>query len=153
MSAVTTWKKDQYFISLKKELLQPDRIHQFLSTEAYWSLGIPQSTVEKAISESVCFGLYDHSNQLHTQIGFARVVTDQATFAWICDVYIEEPHRGAGLSKWLMACVMSHLDLLGLRRICLATKDAHKLYEKVGFEVTKTPENWLEIKNNDIYRR
>jgi len=146
---VDTWKNGSHSLSTDKSKLQIDRIHQFLSTEAYWSLDIPKEIVNCAIEGSLCIGLYE--NEL--QIGFARVVTDHATFAWICDVYVESKFRGKGLSKWMMECVMSHSSLKGLRRICLATKDAHKLYEKSGFEITKTPQYWMEIKNADIYKK
>ena len=147
------WQNGVYTISTDKSLLQVNRIHQFLSQEAYWCLDVPLSTVEQAILGSLCFGLYDESKNEKLQIGYARIISDRATFAWLCDVYIEKNYRNQGLSKWLMECVMSHPDLKGLRRICLATKDAHKLYEKYGFEVTKTPGNWLEIKDNDLYKR
>jgi len=147
------WKNGVFTISTDKSLLQVDRIHQFLSQEAYWCLEIPLSTVKQAILGSLCFGLYDESKNEKPQIGYARIVSDRATFAWLCDVYIEKSYRGQGLSKWLMECLMNHPDLKGLRRICLATKDAHKLYEKYGFEVTKTPKNWLEIKDNELYKR
>jgi len=145
------WKRDNFDISTDKSLLQIDRIHKFLSQEAYWCLGVPKTVVVKAIEGSLCFGVYDRSGGI-TQIGYARLVTDKATFAWLCDVYIENEYRGTGLSKWLMECVLAHPELQGLRRICLATKDAHKLYEQYGFEITKTPGNWLEIKDNDIYK-
>lgn len=145
------WSTSEFLISTDKTLLQVDAIHHFLSTQAYWCLGIPKSTVQKAISSSLCFGLYD--NVQKKQIGFARVVTDTATFAWLCDVYIEPESRGKGLSKWLMECVVAHPDLKNLRRICLATKGAHGLYEKFGFEKTKTPEYWMEIKDNDVYKK
>jgi GNAT superfamily N-acetyltransferase len=139
-------------ISTEKLKLQIEPIHRFLSQEAYWSLGVPLEVVKRAISGSLCFGVYDkHAHG--QQVGFARVVSDQATFAWICDVYVEKEYRGRGVSKWLMENLMSHSELKGLRRICLATKDAHALYEKFGFIVTQTPDNWLEIKDNDIYKR
>lgn len=144
------WQKDHFLITTDKTLLQIDRIHRFLSQESYWSLEIPQAIVAKAIDGSLCFGLFDESKNM--QVGYARIVTDGATFAWLCDVYIEKEYRGKGLSKWMMESLLSHPGLKGLRRICLATKDAHKLYEKYGFEVTQTPGNWLEKKNNNIYR-
>ena len=137
-----------YEISDSKSLLNPDAVHELLR-DAYWCKGIPQKTIQAAIETSLCFGVY----QGKTQVGFARVITDGATFAWICDVIIDPKHRGKGLSKELMKFVMSHPKLIGLRRICLATKDAHKLYEQFGFKVTETPQNWMEIKDNNIYLR
>jgi len=129
------------------------RIHRFLSQEAYWCLGIPSSVVARSIENSICFGLYDQDKNAIRQIGYARLVTDQSTFAWLCDIYIEQPYRGRGLSKWLMECIMSSRYVQGLRRICLATKDAHSLYEKYGFKVTDTPANWMEIKYYDVYKK
>ena len=146
------WQRENFIISTDKALLQISRIHKFLSNEAYWSIDIPTEIVAKSIENSLCFGLYDTSNG-SKQIGYARIVTDYASFAWLCDVYIENNFRKMGLSKWLMDTVMSHPDLKNLRRICLATKDAHELYVKFGFEITKTPGNWMEIKDNDLYKK
>ncbi|MES2769233.1 MAG: GNAT family N-acetyltransferase [Bdellovibrionota bacterium] len=148
-----SWEKENFLISTDKIFLQVDRIHKFLANDAYWSQGIPKAVVVKSIENSFCFGLYDISAGDKEQIGYARIVTDYASFAWLCDVYVEPSHRNKGLSKWLMTCVMSHPDLQNLRRICLATKDAHELYKKFGFEVTKSPENWMEIKDNDLYKK
>lgn len=144
------WHHKKFSVSTDRSRLQVDRIHRFLSMESYWSADIPISVVRTAIKNSLCFGLYCDSGE---QIGFARVVTDDATFAWICDVYIELPMRGKGLSQWLLDCVMAHPSLKGLRRICLATKDAHRLYTKFGFQVTQTPGSWMEIKDNEIYKK
>jgi hypothetical protein len=148
-----TWKKGNFLISTDKKLLQAERVHKFLANEAYWSKDIPLAVVEKSIENSLCFGLYDISANQYEQIGYARIVTDSASFAWLCDVYVENNFRKRGLSKWLMECVLSHPDLKNLRRICLATKDAHALYTQFGFEVTRTPENWMEIKDNDLYTK
>lgn len=139
-----------FSINTDFSLLQFDRIHSFLSEKAYWSLGIPKDVVIKAAKGSICFGVYNEKN---IQVGYARVITDKATFGWLCDVYIEPEHRGKGLSKRLMKEVLAHPDLKGLRRIGLATKDAHQLYEQFGFEVSKTPQNFMEIKDNEIYSR
>jgi GNAT superfamily N-acetyltransferase len=147
------WKQKDYLISTNSDLLQIEQIHAYLSTQAYWCLGIPKEILKKAIEGSLCFGVYRNTECHHLQIGFARIVTDRATFAWLCDVYIENEHRGRGLSKWLMECIASHPDLKNLRRFCLATKDAHGLYEKFGFQVTQTPGNWMEIKDNDLYKK
>ena len=142
-----------FLISTDKQLLRLDAIHNFLSKEAYWCLGIPRAVVARAMDTSLCFGLYRTGAEGLRQVGFARVVTDHATFAWICDVYIEEAFRRQGLSKWLMKSVMENPSLKGLRRVCLATKDAHSLYRPLGFEVTASPQNWMEIKDNEIYRK
>lgn len=137
-----------YQINDDKTQLQLEVVHAMLR-DAYWCQGIPEKTVAAAIESSLCFGVYASG----FQVGFARIVTDGATFAWLCDVIIDEKHRGQGLSKELMKCILRHSKLQGLRRICLATKDAHKLYEQFGFKVTETPQNWMEIKDNNIYLR
>ncbi len=144
-----SWEKENFLVSTDKNLLQLDRIHKFLADEAYWCLDIPKEVVKNSIEGSLCFGVYKNQEQ----IGFARIITDCATFAWLCDVYIETEHRGQGLSKWLMECIMAHPDLKNLRRFCLATKGAHGLYEQFGFTVTKTPGYWMEIKDNDLYKK
>jgi GNAT superfamily N-acetyltransferase len=143
--------KSGFFISDSKAILQLDRIHRFLSTEAYWCLGIPKNVLAKAIDSSLCFGVYEEKTNL--QVGFARVVTDKATFAWLCDVYVEPQVRRQGLSKRLMETIKLHPDLHNLRRFCLTTKDAHGLYESFGFQITKTPSYWMEIKDNEIYKK
>lgn len=148
-----TWKKGSFHVSTDKSLLQIARIHKFLCNEAYWCLGIPKKVVRQSIEHSLCFGLYEIKLGKKKQVGYARVVTDSATFAWLCDVYIEQDYRGQELSKWLMSCVLAHPSLKNLRRVCLATKDAHELYKQFGFEVTTTAQNWMEIKDNDIYKR
>jgi N-acetylglutamate synthase-like GNAT family acetyltransferase len=137
---------EKYKISDEKNLLQIDYVHSLLK-EAYWSKGIPKKTLQVAIEGSLCFGVYAGDRQ----VAFARVVTDNATFAWICDVIVDEKARGQGISIFLMQFIMEHPSLKDLRRICLATKDAHSLYEKFNFKVTETPQNWMEIKDNDIY--
>jgi GNAT superfamily N-acetyltransferase len=120
-----------YEISTDKSRLDLDRIHRFLSTEAYWSPGVARDVVERSIENSICFGVYAASGQ---QIGFARVVSDRATFAWLADVYIESEHRGHGLGKRLVATVLDHPELQGLRRWMLGTADAHELYRRFGFD-------------------
>lgn len=142
------WKKNGFFITTDRAQFNFKRLYDFLSKEAYWCMGIPESKVKKALENSLCFGVFEGQPHLGKQVGFARVVTDEATFAWVCDVYIEHEYRKKGLSKWLMSCVMAHPQLKGLRRICLTTKDAHSLYEKSGFSITKTPDYWMEIKSS-----
>lgn len=138
------WIMNDYVLSTDKNLLQLERIHAFL-TQSYWSPGVTRSVVDLAALHSMTFGIYFGESQ--EQVGYARIVTDHATIAYLADVYVEEKHRGKGLSKWLMTCIMETLVPMKLRRICLATKDAHDLYRKFGFEITKTPERWMEIKN------
>ena len=120
-----------YEISTEHARLDIKRIHRFLSTEAYWSPGVSREVVERSIGSSLCFGVYTEDGE---QVGFARVVTDRATFAWLADVYIEAPHRGHGLGKRLVATVLDHRELQGLRRWMLGTADAHELYRRFGFD-------------------
>ena len=127
--------------------LDPTAIHAFLSEHSYWAQGIPVETVERALAGSLCFGLYHHREQ----VGLARVVTDGATVAYLCDVYILPYFRGQGLSKWLMRCILDHPDLQGLRRWLLATRDAHSLYAQVGFTPLSRPEVFMEISRPDLY--
>jgi GNAT superfamily N-acetyltransferase len=119
-----------YEIATERKRLDPDRIHRFLSTEAYWSPGVPREVVERSIENSLCFGVYSADGE---QVGFARAVTDRATFAWIADLYVEDGHRGRGLGKRLVAAILEHPELQGLRRFMLATADAHGLYRQFGF--------------------
>jgi len=121
-------------------------IHCFL-TESYWSSGVPRAVVERAIANSLCFGVLCHSQQ----VGFARVVTDKATFAYLSDVYILPEHRGKGLGRRLMKEIMQQGDLQGLRRMLLTTRDAHALYAKFGFRPLATPERMMEVHNPHAY--
>lgn len=138
-----------YTISDDPARLQVDAIHAFL-TRCYWSEGIPRATVERAIRHSLCFGVYAPDC---AQVGFARVITDRTTFAYLCDVYILEPHRGRGLSKALLRSIDSHPDLQGLRRFNLVTLDAHGLYAQFGFAVPSKPERYMERLVPDIYQK
>jgi GNAT superfamily N-acetyltransferase len=126
-----------------------DYVHAFL-TESYWSPGIPRGIVERGIANSLALGVYDVSGK---QCGFARVITDRATFAYIADVFVDEAHRGNGLGKLLMRAIMTHPDLRGLRRWSLATRDAHGLYRQSGFEELAHPEWFMEIVDRDVYKR
>ncbi len=153
MNAPFESAREGFLVSTDKARLQPDRIHRFLSRDAYWSMEIPLAIVQKAIEGSLCFGVYQTNESGLVQVGFARVITDSATFAWLSDVYVEAEFRGQGLAEFLVQSILNHPSLKGLRRICLATKDAHGLYAKFGFEVTQTPGYWMEIKDSDIYRK
>lgn len=125
-----------------------DAIHVFLS-RSYWAKGIPKATLRKSMWNSVCFGVFDSSG---AQVGFARTITDSATFAYLADVYILEAHRGKGLSKWLISEVLAHPELQGLRRILLASLDARGLYDKFGFKALATPETFMEVWTPDVYQ-
>lgn len=140
-------QQNDYLISTDKAKLDIAFIHLFLSTESYWAKNIPIETVKKSIEGSLCFGLYSSGKQ----IGFARVITDGATFGYLADVFIDSSHRGKGLSKWLMQTLMSHPDLQGLRRISLATKDAHSLYEQFGFTPLNDADRFMQIKRENVY--
>ncbi|TKC10362.1 GNAT family N-acetyltransferase [Pedobacter polaris] len=140
--------KDNGFIfSDDSNLVDVKAVHHYLSTQSYWAKEIPLQIVQKSITNSLCFGVYKDGKQ----VGFARWVTDRTTFAYLCDVYIEENFRGFGLSKKLMSLMMFHPDLQGLRTYCLATLDAHGLYSQFGFKAVETPEKLMEIRIPDIY--
>lgn len=134
------WTKQEFLISTDKSRLQPEEIQRFLSEDSYWAKDRTFEQTLQAIENSICFGLFFEDRQ----IGFARVVSDQATFAYLGDVYVLEKFRGRGLSKWLMETIISHPDLQGLRRWLLATRDAHGLYAQFGFTALKVPERWME---------
>ncbi len=143
---VHEWRQGEYLISTDKSRLDLTLIHNFLKT-SYWAAGIPLEVVRRSIEHSLSFGLYKEDQQ----IGYARVITDYATFAYLGDVFILEPFRGQGLSKWLMEVVVTHPDLQGFRRWILLTKDAHGLYKKVGFTGVATPERYMERFFPDVY--
>lgn len=130
-----------YQISTDPKRIDVEMVFKFLSEESYWSPGIPRNVVESAIANSLCFGVYQGAEQ----IGFARIVTDKATFALVADVFILQPHRGKGLSKWLMNEVMQHPDLAGLRRLLLLTSDAHSLYAQFGFTEIDNAWRFMEV--------
>lgn len=141
------WKRGEFIISTDRKRLQIDVIHRYLSEESYWAQNRRREQTETAIKNSLPFGVYKGENL----IGFARVVTDYATFAYLGDVFILEFYRGQGLSKWLMQVIISHPDLQGFRRWILATKDAHTLYEKFEFSALRFPERWMEKTAPDAY--
>src|SRR5687768_8766345 len=133
-------RRGEFLISTDKNLLDTDSVQRFLAEESYWARDRSFEQTVTAIENSICFGLYTEDRQ----IGFARVVSDKATFAYIGDVYVIEEFRGRGLSKWLMEVIVGHPELQGLRRWVLATKDAHGLYEQFGFAELRFPERWME---------
>jgi GNAT superfamily N-acetyltransferase len=135
-----------YEISTDPARLDRDLIHHWLSTDAYWALGRPRAKQDAAISVSLNFGAYDTTTG--AQLAYARVITDHATFAWLCDVYVSPTARGRGLGTALTTAVRDHLKPFGLRRILLATHDAHSVYAKVGFEPLAAPDQWMALTVN-----
>jgi len=141
------WTKDDFIISTDKDKIDIHFVHNFLS-KCYWAESITKEVVERSIKGSVCFVVL-HQQQ---QVGFARVISDEATFAYLADVFIDEAYRGKGLSRWLIECILSHPGLQGLRRFLLATRDAHGLYEKAGFERMQQIDPWMQIHKPGIYK-
>jgi GNAT superfamily N-acetyltransferase len=144
---VEEWRRGSFSISTDVRRVDLDMVHGFLK-EAYWSVGIPREIVARAFEHSLVFGLYHHDRQ----IGFARVVTDRATFAYVCDVFVLPEYRGKGLGRWLVESVMSYHRLQGLRRWVLVTRDAHGLYQRVGFRPLVYPERYMERADPDVYK-
>jgi GNAT superfamily N-acetyltransferase len=137
---VESWERGDFLISTDRSRLDVELIHDFLSKTTYWAVGRKRDVVQRSIENSLPFGIYKGNNQ----IGFARVVTDYATFAWVADVFVLPEFRGRGLSKWLMEIILAHPQLQGFRRWVLATKDAHSLYAQFGFIPLHRPERWME---------
>jgi GNAT superfamily N-acetyltransferase len=146
LASYQEYQQGNFVISTDPARLDLDTIHSFL-TRAYWSEGIPKEIVVRAFSNSLAFGIYEGSKQ----IGVARIISDLATYAYLCDVFIDEAYRGQSLGKWLLACIKAHPDLQGLRRWSLATRDAHELYRQFGFSELKSPDRYMEIANPNIY--
>lgn len=138
-----------FHFSTDKALLDLPYIHAFLSERSYWAVGVPLDIVKRSVENSISIGIYESNKQ----VGFARVVTDLATFGYLADVFIDEAYRGKGLSKALVAFIFSFEELKLLRRFILATKDAHSLYAKYGFNPLKSPERFMEIARPDIYKQ
>ena len=145
---ITEHRQGRFVISTDRDRLDLDIVHGFL-TESYWAKGIPREVVVRSIENSLCFGVYGDGKQ----VGFARVISDYATYAYIGDVFVLESYCGHGLGKWLMECIMRHPWLQGLRRWSLATSDAHGLYTKFGFTPLKTPEKHMELHDPEVYKR
>jgi GNAT superfamily N-acetyltransferase len=141
-------ERDGFSVSTDPARIDVDAVHTYL-TRSYWAIGISRTIVERSIEGSLCFGLYHRARQ----IGFARVITDRATFAYLADVYVLEEYQGRGLGTWLIEVIVSHPDLQGLRRFMLVTRDAHGLYAKFGFSPIKSPSRHMEIVRPDIYQR
>jgi GNAT superfamily N-acetyltransferase len=145
---VHEWQRDQYLVSTDKQRIDLAVVHDFL-TNSYWAAGVPLEVVRHSIEHSLVFGVYADEQQ----VGLARVITDYATFAYIADVFILDDFRGLGLGVWLMECVVAHPHLQGLRRWTLFTRDAHGLYEKIGFKRSEYPERLMERFFPNIYAR
>lgn len=142
-------QSEQIAIDTDTSRLDVALIHAFLAEQSYWAANVPREVVQRAIDHSLCFGVYEGARQ----VGFARVITDRATFAYLADVFIVESHRGRGLSKKLMDAIVAHPDLQGLRRWMLATRDAHSLYAQYGFRPLAAAERVMERHDPDVYRR
>ena len=142
-------KKDGFIISTDKSRLDMNVIFDYLSNRSYWAKGIRMDMVKRAAENSICFGVYENDKQ----IGYARVVTDKATIGYIGDVFILKTHRGRGLSKWLMECILKHPELQGFRRWILLTKDAHGLYKQFGFNEPEEPATYMELRKKDVYKK
>jgi GNAT superfamily N-acetyltransferase len=140
-------RREEFLVTTDPARLDLDFIHGYL-VRSYWAEGIPRDIVERSIANSLCFGVYAGD----MQVGFARVITDYATFAYLADVFIIESHRGRELSKFLMECIIKHPQLQGLRRWTLATRDAQGLYEQFGFKPLSKPDRFMEIHNPEVYK-
>jgi GNAT superfamily N-acetyltransferase len=141
-------ERGEFVVTTDWECLDEELIYRFLAN-SYWAQGIPREVLRRSIRNSLCFGVFAGPRQ----VGFARVITDYSTFAYLADVFVVESHRGRGLAKLLMECVVQHPQLQGLRRWMLATRDAHSLYAKLGFKPLTRPERFMEIYNPDIYKK
>jgi GNAT superfamily N-acetyltransferase len=140
-------RSDGFEIDNARERLDRARVHEWLSTDAYWAVGRDADRTARAIDNSECFGVYGPDG---TQVAFARAVTDHATFAWICDVYVAREHRGLGLGTWLAQSIHAHLLEAGLPRLVLATADAHGVYAKAGFVPLARPTRWMEVDRREL---
>ena len=151
MKKETEIEKDGYTISTDAAKLDLAVIHQYLSRDSYWAQNIPMEVVERSVANSFCFGVY-HNNR---QIGFARLITDKATFGYLADVFILPEHRGKGLSKWLMTVIHSHPEMQGLRRWMLGTKDAHGLYKQFGWAPLSEDvvPRFMQLHTPDVYSK
>jgi len=145
--AITEQRRGTFLLSTDPRRLDLHVVHNFL-TNCYWAKGVPLEVVERSIQHALCFGIYDGSG---AQVGFARVVSDFSTVAYLGDVFVLESYRGHGLGKWMMECIMQHPALQGMRRWILVTRDAHGLYEQFGFTPLKSAEQYMELHRPDIY--
>lgn len=140
--------KNDFIISTDKSKLDVPVIHHYLSTSAYWAMHIPLATLQRSIENSCCFGLYKgagNENDRRQQVGFARVITDHATFGYLADVFVLDEYQKQGLGQWLMQTILQHPDLQGFRSWMLATRDAHSLYARFGFTALEKPERFMRL--------
>jgi GNAT superfamily N-acetyltransferase len=149
MTTYYEWERDGFCISTERDQLDTDLIHMYLSESSYWARGVPREVVVRSIAGALCFGVY----RQRQQVGFGRIITDYATFAYLSDVFVLDEYKGRGLGKWLVECMLAHPDVQGLRRWLLMTEDAHGLYQQYGFQPLRRPEQAMEIHNPDIYRQ
>lgn len=140
------WARDEFVISTDRRRLDLDVVHDYIST-SYWAAGMPRGTLQRAIDNSLIFGIY-HGTQ---QVGFARAITDLATYAYLSDIFVVQAYRKRGLSKWLMECILAHPELQGLRRMALFTRDARGLYERYGFGPPHGTSTYLERWSPNVY--
>lgn len=140
------WHRKNFTVTCDPERIDLSLVSKFLAS-SYWAKGIREDTVAKSVANSVCFSLFEGDRQ----IGFAKVISDRATIAYLGDVFVVPSYRGRGLAKWMMECVLSHPELQGLRRWVLATRDAHGLYEQFGFTELAKPEVFMERFNPNVY--
>lgn len=147
---VIEFRRGDFVISTDRARLDLDVIHGFLTNLSYWAKGIPRDVLTRSIEHSLCFGVYDGTG---AQVGFARVISDFATYAYVADVFVLESHRGQGLGKSLMNFILQHPALQGLRRWNLTTRDAHELYAQVGFKPLKVPVRYMEIQRMNTYEK
>ncbi len=143
-----TLSRGEFILSWDPAAQQAERIHAYL-TQSYWAEGIPLALVKKSLEHSLCFGVFTQGEQ----IALSRVITDRATYMYLCDVYVLEPYRGQGLAGWMMEAILAHPDLQGLRRFSLATRDAHKLYARYGFTPLSKPESMMEMLRPALYKK
>jgi GNAT superfamily N-acetyltransferase len=142
MSKNLLFEKDEFIISTDKSKLNRALIHKYLNESSYWAQGRSFDKVNKSIENSLCFGVYDRNGHM---AGFARVVTDYTTFGWVCDVFVLDEYKGRGLGKWLIQTIVELPELYEMKRLILATRDAHELYRKYGgFQNMQSPERWME---------
>jgi len=146
-NAIVEHRRAEFLITTDPARLDLDVIHNFL-TNCYWAKGVPEDVVARSIEHALCFGVYDGSG---AQVGFARVISDFATIAYLGDVFVLKSHRGRGLSKWMMECITQHPALQGLRRWILLTSDAHRLYAQFGFTALKSADRYMELHRPDVY--